>query len=235
MRYYRGTFYFANKGSMKTFWFGIAGCLAVLLMLGVVVGGLAIWGYQGYRQAIALDEAVHSQWSNVEVQLQRRYDLIPNLVATAKGLGLQEQKVFLGIAKARESYGGARTVNEKAQAAGQMEGALARLLLVAENYPQLRSTEAFLKLQDSIEGTENRLSVERNKYNDAVKQLNVFIRPFPGSFFAHWAGVREAEYFKVEDEAKANPKVDFSDKPEAAPEKVDTAPEKATAAPDTAP
>jgi LemA protein len=184
--------------------------LGVIVVTGVLGGGCV---YQGYRQAITLDEAVHSQWSNVETQLQRRFDLIPNLVETAKGLGQQEQKVMLGIADARKSYGGAQTMNEKAQAAGQFEGALARLLVISENYPQLKSSEAFLKLQDEIAGTENRLNVERNKYNKVAEDLNVFVRPFPGSFYASLGGVQRASYFKVDEEAKANPKVDFSDKP----------------------
>lgn len=198
---------------MKAFLIFLAVIVMVIVVVGALGGGCV---YQGYRQAINLDEAVHSQWSNVETQLQRRYDLIPNLVETAKGLGLQEQKVFLGIANARKAYSGAQTVNEKAQAAGQLEGSLARLLVIAENYPQLRSSEAFLKLQDSIEGSENRLSVERKRYNDAVQELNKFVRPFPGSFFASLAHVQLATYFKVEEEAKAVPKVDFSDKSEKA-------------------
>lgn len=181
--------------------------LLVLVLLAALVGMVV---YQGYNHVVALDEAVKSQWANVESKLQRRYDLIPNLVETAKAYGLQEQKVFLGIADARKHYDSAKTVNEKAAAASQMEGQLARLLVVVENYPQLKSSEVFLKLQDSLEGTENRLSVERDKYNDTVRALNTYIRQFPGRFYASLAGVGEAKYFEVESPAaKEAPKVDF--------------------------
>jgi len=184
--------------------------IALLVMIGVVLlGGGCV--YQGYREAITLDQDVKGQWAQVENQLQRRYDLIPNLVETAKGYGLQEQKVFLGIADARKAYVGASSVNDKVAAAGQVEGALSRLLVVMENYPQLKSSELFLKLQDSLEGTENRLSVERGKFNDTVKALNAFVIPFPGSFYGSLAGVRPAEYFKVKNpEAEEAPKVNFT-------------------------
>ncbi len=192
-----------------------AGQIALFLVLGLLAVGIFGGGcvYQGYNQAIVLNEGVKNQWAQVENQLQRRYDLIPNLVATAKGYGQQEQKIMLGIANARRNYDSAKTVNEKATAAGQVEGALARLLVVVENYPQLKSNELFLKLQDSLEGTENRLSVERGNYNDTVKTLNSFVLTFPGRLYAWFAGVTEAKYFQVESEAKTAPKVDFSDKP----------------------
>jgi len=180
-----------------------------LLIIAVLGGGCAL---VGYNRAIAMNETVKSNWSQVENQLQRRYDLIPNLVATVKGTAAQEQAVFLGIANARKAYFQADTVAEKAKAATQVESALSRLLLLQESYPQLKSNEAFLKLQDQIEGTENRLTVARENYNESVRTLNTYVRQFPGSFFARLAGVSEAEYFQVDQAAKTAPKVDFSTK-----------------------
>jgi LemA protein len=178
-----------------------------LLIIAAIGGGCV---YSGYNRAIAMDEAVKNSWSQVENQLQRRYDLIPNLVATVKGTAAQEQAVFLGIANARKAYFQADNVADKARAATQVESALSRLLLLQEAYPQLKSNEAFLKLQDQLEGTENRLTVERERYNESVRALNTMVRQFPGSFFARLAGVREAEYFQIDKEAKTAPKVDFS-------------------------
>ena len=179
----------------------------------VVLGGILLVGgciYSGYNKAIALDEDVKSGWAQVENQLQRRWDLIPNLVETVKGVAAQEQEVFLGIAKARESYFQAKSVGQKAKAAGIFESALSRLLVLRETYPELKSNQSFLKLQDSIEGTENRLGVERKRYNEKVKQLNTFSRKLLGRLYASLAGVEQAEYFEVAEEAKAVPKVDFT-------------------------
>ena len=189
----------------------LGGILAVLLVLALIAGSAV---YQGYNHAIGLDEEVKQRWAQVENQLQRRYELIPNLVNTVKGVAGQEQKVFLGIAEARKAYFQAQergTVAEKAQAAGDLERTLSRLLMLQETYPELKSNESFLKLQDELEGTENRLSVERKHYNDAVQTLNTYVRRFPGSFFSSLAGVHSAEYFKIEAEAKQAPKVDFSE------------------------
>jgi len=179
----------------------------------VVLGGMLLVGgcfYSGYNKAIALDEDVKSGWAQVENQLQRRWDLIPNLVETVKGVTGQEKEVFLGIAKARESYFQAKSVGQKVKAAGIFESALSRLLVLREAYPELKSNQSFLKLQDSIEGTENRLGVERKRYNEKVKQLNTFSRKLLGRLYASLAGVEQAEYFEVAEEAKAVPKVDFS-------------------------
>jgi LemA protein len=145
----------------------------------------------------------------VENQLQRRYDLIPNLIETVKGVAAQEETIFLGVAEARRSYFQADTVAEKAEAAGDVERALSRLLLLREAYPQLRSNESFLKLQDQLEGTENRLAVERMRYNEAVRELNTFSRQLLGRLYTSLAGVERAEYFEIEDAARAVPKVDF--------------------------
>jgi LemA protein len=181
--------------------------IAVVVLVGLLGGGCVV---SGYNRAMSLDANVKQQWAQVENQLQRRYELIPNLVATVKGEAGQEQKIFLGIAEAQKGYFQAKTVPEKAEAANQVESALSRLLVLSQQYPALKSNESFLKLQDTIEGTENRLSVERGRYNDAVKELDVYMRQFPTSFYAHLAGVTQPEYFKVPEAAKTAPKVDFS-------------------------
>lgn len=188
--------------------FGKALLVILLLFLGgaVLVGGCA---YSGYSRSITLDESVTSSWAEVENQLQRRFDLIPNVVETVKGIAQQEEKIFLGVAEARKAYTQASSVNEKAKAAGEFQSALSRLLVISEKYPELKSNENFLKLQDTVEGTENRLGVARQRYNDAVKSLNTFIRKFPGSLYAGWAGVEKKEYFEVQEQAKEAPKIDF--------------------------
>jgi LemA protein len=188
---------------MKTALLAILG----ILILVVVLGGGCM--YQGYNRAIQLDEAVKSQWSQVENQLQRRYDLIPNLVETVKGVAQQEKDVFLGIANARKAYFQADTVGETADAVNGLERALSRLLVLRETYPELKSNESFLKLQDELAGSENRVSVERMRYNEAVRTLNTFTRQFPSSFFASFAGVGPAEYFEIDEAARTAPKVDF--------------------------
>ena len=182
--------------------------VAALVMAAVLVAGCVD---SGYNKAVTLDEEVSSQWAEVENQLQRRFDLIDNLVGTVKGVAEQEQEVFLGIAKSREAYFQAKTVREKAAAAGSFESALSRLLVMREAYPELKSNESFLKLQDQLEGTENRLSVARKRYNEKVKELNAFTRKLLGRFYASLADVEKAEYFEVEEAVKAAPKVDFSD------------------------
>lgn len=184
----------------------------VLIYVGVLVGALFLIGgcaYSGYNKAITLDEQVHSNWAQVENQLQRRFELIPNLVETVKGIAGQEKEIYLGVAEARKAYFQANSINEKAQAAGSFESALSRLLVLRETYPELKSNESFLKLQDQLEGTENRLAVERKRYNDSVQALNTFTRKFPGRIYANLAGVEKAEYFQVQEAAKTAPKVEF--------------------------
>ena len=182
------------------------------LLLVLLVGGLALGGcaYGGYNKAIRMDEEVKGAWAQVENQLQRRYEMIPNLVETVKGFAQQEKDIFLGIAKSREAYVGAKTVADKAQAANVLESALSRLLVIREAYPELKSNESFLKLQDSLEGTENRLAVERQRYNDRVKDLNTFARSLLGRLYTSLARVEKAEYFEIGEAAKTAPKVDFS-------------------------
>lgn len=183
--------------------------LITLGVIGVVVlfAGGSI--YSGYNQAVTLDEGVKNRWAQVENQLQRRFELIPNVIATVKGVAAQEEKIFLGVAEARKAYFQAGTVGKKARAAGVLESALSRLLVLREAYPQLRSNESFLKLQDQLEGTENRLAVERKRYNDAVRELNTFTRKLLGRMYAVMAGVERAEYFEIGEAARAAPKVKF--------------------------
>ncbi len=186
----------------------LIGCVVVLIVIAIVA---VLFLVGGYNKAVGLDEQVSGSWAQVENQLQRRFDLIPNLVETVKGVAKQEEKIFLGIADARKAYFQAESISEKAKTAGQVESALSRLLMLRENYPALRSSESFLKLQDQLEGTENRLSVERMRYNESVKTLNTYTRQLAGRFFCGLAGVEAAEYFEVAEEAKVNPKVDFSE------------------------
>ncbi|MBI5057615.1 MAG: LemA family protein [Nitrospirae bacterium] len=180
--------------------------LGVLVITGFV---LAKWIIGGYNSVIAMDEQVKAQWAQVENQLKRRYDLIPNLVETVKGYAGHEKEVFEHIADARTKYFQANTVKDKIQASTQLEGALSRLLLLQENYPQLKANESFLKLQDSLEGTENRIAVERKRYNEAVQLLNTYIRTVFGRFFGALAGVSSAEYYEIPEAEKAAPKVKF--------------------------
>ncbi len=189
----------------------LIGVVLLLVLVAAVGGGCA---YTGYNQAIRIDENANQAWAEVDNQLKRRNDLVPELVETVKGVAGQEQTVFLGIAKAQEAYFQADKTNsiEAKEAAGrQMDSALSRLLVLAQQYPELKSNESFLKLQDSLEGTENRLVVARQRYNETVQQLNAFVRQFPGRFFAALAGVEKRTYFETPSEERRTPKVDFSD------------------------
>ena len=167
------------------------------------------WFRTGYDNVIAMDENIKGSWAQVENQLKRRYDLIPNLIETVKGYASHEKELFENIANARTKYFQANTVNDKVQASNQLEGVLSRLLLLREAYPQLKANQSFLKLQDSLEGTENRISVERKRYNEAVQILNTYIRTFFGRFFASFAGVSSAEYYEVPEGEQGVPGVKF--------------------------
>ncbi|HYV73686.1 MAG TPA: LemA family protein [Candidatus Binatia bacterium] len=159
-------------------------------------------------------EAVNSAWSQVDVVLQRRADLIPNLVETVKGFATHEEKVFGDIAAARSALINAKTPSEKIAANGQLDGALGRLLVVVENYPQLRSNENFLRLQDELAGTENRIAIERRRYNETVQDYNTYIGLFPNNIIASLAGFqRNDAYFKAEEGSRQAPKVNFSTPP----------------------
>src|SRR6202000_582504 len=169
--------------------------LVVLIIIAAIFGGM----YVGRKnQMVTLDEQVKSNWSQVDVQLQRRADLIPNLVATVKAFAAHEEAVYGEIAKARSALLNAQTPADKIAANGQLDGALGRLLAVVENYPQLKSNENFLRLQDELARTENRLSVARQKYNETVQRYNTFILKFPNSIFAGWGGFqRNNDYFSA--------------------------------------
>jgi LemA protein len=181
----------------------VAGVLLLLLFVGFK------WYIGGYNRVVAMDENVKGSWAEVENQLKRRYDLIPNLVETVKGYASHEKELFQHIADARTKYFSSQTVKDKIESSNQLEGVLSRLLLLREQYPQLKANESFLKLQDSLEGTENRIAVARKRYNDAVQILNTYIRTFFGRFFAGFAGVTNAEYFEVPDTEQAVPQVRF--------------------------
>jgi LemA protein len=182
--------------------------IAILLILALIFGS----GFISRRNEMAVKrEAVNAAWSQVDVVLQRRADLIPNLVATAKGFAVHEEQVFSEIAQARANYVNAKTPAEKIQANGQIDGALAKFLVVQENYPQLKSNENFLRLQDELSGTENRIAVERRRYNQVVQDYNTFISLFPNSLVASMSGfTRNDAYFKADEGSRTAPKVDFN-------------------------
>jgi len=193
--------------------------LVLVVVLALIFGSL----YVGRRNQMAIKrEAVNAAWAQVDVVLQRRSDLIPNLVETVKGYAVQEQKVFGDIAAARAALGGARTPAEKISANGALDSALSRLLVVVENYPQLKSNENFQRLQDELAGTENRIAVERRRYNETVQDYNTYISLFPNSLIASLAGfARNDAYFKTDEGARNAPKVNFNfDKPATAPAQV---------------
>ena len=184
----------------------------VLIILGITVLFLVIVGGKliaGYNQVIAMEENVKGKWAQVENQLKRRYDLIPNLVETVKGYAQHEKEIFENIAQARTQYFQSQDVKSRIQSANQLEGALSRLLLLQERYPDLKANQSFLRLQDSLEGTENRIAVERKRYNDAVQILNTYIRTFFGRLYALLAGVSTAEYYEIPEAEKQAPKVKF--------------------------
>jgi len=186
---------------------------ALIVVAVIVVIVLIIFGqYVSVKNTlVSKNEAVKSSWSQVDIVLQRRADLIPNLVETVKGYAQQEQTVFGDIAKARSALLTAGTPQEKIAANGQLDGALGRLLLIVENYPQLKSNENFLRLQDELAGTENRIAVERKRYNDTLQDYNTYVQQFPNSFFAGIAGFKSNEaYFTASEGSREAPKVNFS-------------------------
>lgn len=187
-----------------------------LIILGIVLGIIILVAVVGvgfyasnYNRFVTMEEQVNGQWSQVENALQRRADLIPNLVATVKGYARHESEVFTRIADARSKLAGARSVPEASQASTNFESALSRLLVVVENYPNLKASEQFSGLRDELAGSENRLSVERMRYNEAVQVFNAQIRRFPGSIVAGMMGLKAKEYFKASEGAKEAPKVNF--------------------------
>jgi LemA protein len=166
-----------------------------------------------YNRFVSEEEAVKAQWAQVDNQLQRRNDLIPNLVETTKGFAQQERDVFQAIADSRAKLAGAQTPEQRIQAANEQSAALARLLVVVENYPQLKSSETFARLMDELAGTENRIAVERMRYNERVQQYNTSRRQFPANITASVFGFDEYPLFQVPESAKVAPKVDFGRPP----------------------
>jgi LemA protein len=186
--------------------------VGVIILIIVVIA--AFWfgsTFVSHRnQMVVKRENVNALWSQVDVVLQRRADLIPNLVQTVKGFATHEEKVFGDIAAARAAMIGAKTPQDKIAANGQLDSALGRLMVVVENYPQLRSNENFLRLQDELAGTENRIAIERRRYNEAVQDYNTYISLFPNNIIASLSGfTRNDAYFKTDEGSRQAPKVDF--------------------------
>ena len=182
----------------------IAGVVAL-----IVIFGLYSFLKGNYNNFVTLDEAVKGSWAQVENQLQRRYDLIPNLVETVKGYAKQEKDVLVEVTNARAKVGGAASVPEKISANNELSSALSRLLVVVERYPDLKSNQNFMRLQDELAGTENRIAVERKRYNDAVRTYNIAIRSFPANLLAGMFNFQSATFFEAPATAKAAPQVKF--------------------------
>jgi LemA protein len=188
---------------MKKFLIGLVVIVAIVLLVIMSFAGI-------YNGIVSKHETITAKWAQVENQLQRRNDLIPNLVNTVKGYAAHEKTVFEDVTNARSQWAKATTVEEKVKAAGAIDASLARLLLVVENYPDLKADQTFLKLMDELSGTENRVAVERMRYNDAVKDYNITVRVFPSNVIASMFGYKPAtEYFKAEEKARTVPDVSF--------------------------
>jgi LemA protein len=189
--------------------------VVVLLIVALLVGS---WFVGIRNQMVTKRETVNAAWSSVDIALQRRSDLIPNLVETVKGYAAQETTIFTEIAKARSALIGARTPADKIAANGALDSALSRLLVITENYPQLKSNENFLRLQDELAGTENRIAQERRSYNNTVQDYNTYIQLFPNSIIASLSGfARNDAYFKADEGARTAPKVNFNPPAQTAP------------------
>ena len=181
----------------------LIGLVVVILVIGFAVAGI-------YNTIVTKHETITAKWAQVENQLQRRNDLIPNLVNSVKGYAAHEKTVFEDVTKARSQWAGASTLDDKVKAASQMDSAISRLLLVVENYPQLKADQTFLQLMDELSGTENRIAVERMRYNESVRDFNITVRRFPANIVAGMFGYKPAsEYFKAEAKAKTVPEVKF--------------------------
>jgi LemA protein len=180
-----------------------------LIITIVVVVLVLLYGFMTYNSLVTLSVSADTQWKQVETQYQRRFDLIPNLVESVKGIMNQEKEVFTALAEARTRYSGASSATEKAAAANNVESALARLLVVVENYPQLKSSETVQTLMSQIEGTENRISVERSRYNEAVQSYNLKVKRIPSSIIAAITGFDEREYFAAQPGSENAPQVKF--------------------------
>ena len=180
--------------------------VVVIALLLLMFGGCLT---SNYNKLVNSREGVHQQWAQVDNQLQRRASLIGNLVETVKGTAIQEQTVFGQIADARAKMAGARTTEQSIAAGQQMDTAIGRLLVVVENYPQLKSNDAFVQLMDELAGTENRLATERMRYNQLVQGYNILVKRFPGMLYAGLFGYKEEPYYQIPEAARATPQVDF--------------------------
>jgi LemA protein len=175
----------------------------------LIIAPVFLSGCGTYNTLVSLDEGVKEAWAQVETQLQRRYDLIPNYVETVKGYAKQEKDVFIKVTEARSRVGQAQTIPDKIEANNELTSALSRLLVVVEQYPELKSNQNFLRLQDELAGTENRIAVARRRYNEAVKTYNVAVRSFPQNLVAKMFSFEKATFFESPEAAKAPPKVEF--------------------------
>lgn len=195
---------------MKRFgkaWVVLIVILVVLLLIGL---GIFRWYIGGYNRAVNLEQGAEQAWADIDAALQRRLDLVPNLVETVKGYAEHEKELFENIAKSREKYFQAGTRAGKIEASNELTGFLSRLLMLQENYPQLKASENFRDLQTQLEGTENRITVARTRYNEAAKLLNSYTRQLFGSYFCKKAGVEPVDYFEATEQAKTEvPKVEF--------------------------
>ena len=181
----------------------------IIIGIIIVVVLIALYAFSTYNSLITLNVSADTQWKQVETQYQRRFDLIPNLVETVKGIAKQEQKVFGDIAEARTRYSGAVSTDDKAKSASQMESALGRLLVIAENYPELKSSDSFQTLMSQLEGAENRVSVERGRFNEVVRNYNLKVMRVPSSVIASIFGFDDRAYFNAEAGAEKAPEVKF--------------------------
>ena len=182
---------------------------ALLIVFGIAVV-IGLWAVSGYNKLVRYSEAVPESWSQVETVLQRRYDLIPNLVNTVKGYAKHEKELLTEVTRLRSQWGEAKNPDQKMAASTGLESALSKLMVVVEQYPQLKANESFIRLQDELAGTENRISVERMRYNETVKTYNVTAKGFPTNILAGMFGFKKAEgYFEAEKTAQQAPKVAF--------------------------
>lgn len=181
-----------------------------LIAIVIIVVALVGWGVSANNRFVTLNESINSAWAQVDTVLQRRYDLIPNLVNTVKGYAKHESGVLEEVTRLRSQWGAAKTSDDKVAAANQLEGALGRLMVVIEKYPDLKANQNFLALQDELAGTENRIAVERRRYNETVQAYNTAVARFPGSIIAGFRGFQRRDvYFKAANEAAQAPKVEF--------------------------
>ena len=191
---------------MKSTWGCALAAVGAIVVVAIIIA-VSLMGI--YNGLVTKSQAIEAQWSQVETQYQRRFDLIPNLVNTVKGMMKQEQTVFQAIADARTKYGAAQTVNAKAAAAGEVETSLGRLIAVMENYPDLKSSQNVTQLMDELAGTENRVSVERKRFNDLTRDYNTQIKTFPTNMLAGMFGFTEKQYFQSVTGSETAPKVEF--------------------------